>query len=631
MIHKISILVSLLIIFSMLWMLTPPVYAAGQFSFLPEVINIYGVKQWSENARNFDRQIRSELAESDKALNSLNAQFTTSMSLDVEGPVAVGTAQPMDLLEGCDEPGQGIITFSHANSYHTSELHKIVDYQWLFDVVGPIDQKFDEINWSEVADNGYSLDGKAFHTTSVDMKPVYTYFKAGTYTAALRVVDNSNPSISNLDLISGIHVAAQQQYPPEADSGGPYSIKKGEPLFLNGTMYDRNLSCNPSEWLIAKWYINNDSTPDFTKISGEVPWALLQSLSLPINQPFNIRLVVIDSTGFSVQVFTILTILDQTPPDQTPPNVIIEFTPNGNNGWFSQSPAIGSVTITDDSIVSSVDCTVDSQYLPVEFSDLGKNIVMGTVEIFGDGLHNVSCTAIDNSGNSTSASFGPVKVDTLPPCITVNTPQDYAILTTGASIDYTAIDALSGITSLKSILDNGTTTGPVTSGFKPEPGVYTLLVQAVDFAGNQVLVKRFFVIYNPEGGFVTGGGWIFSPEGAYLADLAIEGKASFGFVSKYKKGASVPDGNTEFQFQAGDLNFHSTSYQWLVVNQNYTNAQFKGYGTINGTGNYGFMLWAMDGKPDTFRIKIWNADNDAVVYDNGLAQPISGGNIVVHK
>jgi hypothetical protein len=109
------------------------------------------------------------------------------------------------------------------------------------------------------------------------------------------------------------------------------------------------------------------------------------------------------------------------------------------------------------------------------------------------------------------------------------------------------------------------------------------------------------------------------------------GKATFGFVSKYKKGASIPTGTTEFQFKAGGLNFHSSNYEWLVVNQDGTNAQFKGYGTINGAGNYGFMLWAGDGSPDTFRIKIWDATTEEVVYDNGMDQPIGGGSIVIHK
>jgi hypothetical protein len=109
------------------------------------------------------------------------------------------------------------------------------------------------------------------------------------------------------------------------------------------------------------------------------------------------------------------------------------------------------------------------------------------------------------------------------------------------------------------------------------------------------------------------------------------GKATFGFVSKYKKGAETPEGNTEFVFQAADLNFHSTSYDWLVVTGS-DYAKFKGSGTINGAGDYKFQLWAGDGEPDTFRIKIWWEENDIenVIYDNGMDQPIAGGNIVVH-
>jgi hypothetical protein len=114
------------------------------------------------------------------------------------------------------------------------------------------------------------------------------------------------------------------------------------------------------------------------------------------------------------------------------------------------------------------------------------------------------------------------------------------------------------------------------------------------------------------------------------------GKANFGFVSKYKKGASVPTGNTEFMFQAADLNFHSSSYEWLVVTGG-DYAKFKGIGTINGESapnaeDYKFKLWAGDDDPDTFRIKIWWEENETehVVYDNGMDQPIGGVNIVIH-
>jgi hypothetical protein len=159
-------------------------------------------------------------------------------------------------------------------------------------------------------------------------------------------------------------------------------------------------------------------------------------------------------------------------------------------------------------------------------------------------------------------------------------------------------------------------------------------------------LPAFVVVYDPSGGFVTGGGWINSPAGAMGAMTAFPdafGKASFGFVAKYKKGATVPEGNTEFQFKAGNLNFKSTDYQWLVVSG--ARAQFKGEGMVNGVAGYGFLLTAVDGQvnggggTDKFRIKIWIKGTNAVVYDNQMGDSedasattvIGGGSIVIHS
>ena len=150
-------------------------------------------------------------------------------------------------------------------------------------------------------------------------------------------------------------------------------------------------------------------------------------------------------------------------------------------------------------------------------------------------------------------------------------------------------------------------------------------------------------MYDPNGGFVTGGGWIMSPAGAYPADPSLTGRANFGFVSKYQKGATVPTGNTEFQFQAGSLNFKSSTYQWLVISG--AQAQYKGTGTINGGSTvYNFILTGVDGallgggSPDKFRIKITTSDGITTVYDNMLGAPdsstpgttLGGGDITIH-
>jgi hypothetical protein len=144
----------------------------------------------------------------------------------------------------------------------------------------------------------------------------------------------------------------------------------------------------------------------------------------------------------------------------------------------------------------------------------------------------------------------------------------------------------------------------------------------------------FIAVYDPSAGFVTGGGWIYSEPGAYKPDPSLEGKANFGFVSKYKKGQSEPSGYTEFQFKAGDLDFHSSNYEWLVITGG-DKAMFKGDGTINDEGSYKFIITAQDNDDgDTFRIKIWEEDengDEIIIYDNGADQILNGGQIKIHS
>ena len=176
------------------------------------------------------------------------------------------------------------------------------------------------------------------------------------------------------------------------------------------------------------------------------------------------------------------------------------------------------------------------------------------------------------------------------------------------------------------------------------PGVYTVTLTVTDNDGGEAsITSEYVVIYDLTGAFITGGGLIDSPAGAYTADPTLTGKAGFGFVSKYKKGATVPGGNTQFRFHAGDINFKSESYDWLVVAGH--KGMFKGTGTNNGEGNYGFILSAIDAEltpstdVDLFRIKIWDINTGIILYDNGLgaaddADPptaLTHGSIKIHK
>ena len=279
-----------------------------------------------------------------------------------------------------------------------------------------------------------------------------------------------------------------------------------------------------------------------------------------------------------------------------------------------------------------------------------------------NGIYTVTLTVTDSKGASSAPVETTATISNVAPTITSfafladPVPVGSAIAVTGAFTDPSSVDTHSatvdwgdGAGPIAATVDAGPRTLSVSRTFSTA-GVYTLTLTVTDddLDATALRATQYVVIYDPRAGFVTGGGWIDSPAGACLwngcaADGSTIGKATFGFVSRYQNGASAPSGNTAFQFKAGGLNFKSTSYQWLVVAG--ARAKYKGEGTINGSGSYGFLLTAIDGAlpggggADQFRIKIWDKGTGGVVYDNkrgdaedsDAATTLGGGSIVIHK
>jgi len=210
-----------------------------------------------------------------------------------------------------------------------------------------------------------------------------------------------------------------------------------------------------------------------------------------------------------------------------------------------------------------------------------------------------------------------------------------------ANIAVTFTDPGSGDTHVTTIACGNATSASGGTCTYTAAGVYTVTATVTDDdGGSDTETYQYVVVYDPGAGFVTGGGWITSPAGAYAANPSLTGRANFGFNSKYKKGAQVPDGQTQFNFQAAGFNFHSTAYEWLVVAG--ARAQYKGTGTINGSGSYSFLLTVIDGQQpggggvDRFRLKVWGPGG--VIYDNQMGDgdnapastALGGGSIVIH-
>jgi hypothetical protein len=273
------------------------------------------------------------------------------------------------------------------------------------------------------------------------------------------------------------------------------------------------------------------------------------------------------------------------------------------------------------------------------------------------GVTTITWTATDAAGN-TAAATQTVTVTNPAPLVTLTGPATGTVFAVGTAANFTgsftdnpgahtATWSFDGFTAAGTVDE---ATGTVSGSFTfTTAGVYKVTLTVMDGCGGTGTANTIdgldllVVVYDPNGGWVTGGGWINSPAGAYLLDPTLAGKANFGFVSKYHNGATIPTGNTEFQFKAGNLNFSSTVYEWLVIAG--ARAQYRGSGTINGAGDYRFMLTAIDGQEpggggqDKFRIRIWNNAGGGLVYDNQMNAPdnadpttvLGGGQIVIHK
>ena len=253
--------------------------------------------------------------------------------------------------------------------------------------------------------------------------------------------------------------------------------------------------------------------------------------------------------------------------------------------------------------------------------------------------------ATDIFGHEVVKTVTITNIDKVAPEIVCSVKNDYDIFPLGTAVLFEGSDPNNiEPVDLVATLKNGFEEFEIQSGYVPSAGVYKLVITAIDNAGNTTEKTINFVVFDPNGGFVTGGGWINSPQGAYTVNPDLSGKATFGFVAKYLRGTIIPTGQTEFKFEIGNMSFNSTSYQWLVVAG--SKAQFKGIGTINGSGKFGFLLTTVDGTQnecdDRFRIKIWDIARGEIIYDNqiyaddsaGLIEAstaLGGGSIMIHK
>jgi|GEM_PF-5436761 len=325
----------------------------------------------------------------------------------------------------------------------------------------------------------------------------------------------------------------------------------------------------------------------------------------------------------------LITVVDSTPPAVTAPaDVTVECDAD------SSPASTGTATVADNCDDQPAASYVDT-------------VASGTCA--NESVITRTWSGTDGCGNSAAANQVITVVDTSAPSISSldGTPLLVAI---GDPVSLTATfaDNCSGPMTATwdwgdgtvDIIDPATSPTSDTHSYVAQE-IYVVAVTVDDGCGNTATDEIVVVAFDPNDGFTTGGGWFIPDADSYVDSVPVTdtiGKANFGFVVKYKQGASTPTGSLEFVYKSGDIDLHSLDMEWLVITSA-SKVRFKGLASINGEGEYTFKVTAEDngdpGSNDTFKIEIWTGVVDT---ENGPPSPkhkaqgvLGGGNIKIHQ
>jgi hypothetical protein len=182
-------------------------------------------------------------------------------------------------------------------------------------------------------------------------------------------------------------------------------------------------------------------------------------------------------------------------------------------------------------------------------------------------------------------------------------------------------------------------------------GFYIIVLTIDDGDSTTEATSETLLVYSRGDTFVTGGGTInvYNDMCTYSNRCANKaGTANSGFDAKYPDSSSPPEGSTQFTFSEGGLAFYADNYDWLVIVGGW--AQYGGIGTVNGSGQYEFVVTAIDAEVDNYfgvesdriGIKIVDLADGMVVFDTALSPEAStelfgtvptvgGATVKIHK
>jgi len=377
-----------------------------------------------------------------------------------------------------------------------------------------------------------------------------------------------------------------------------------------------------------------------------------------------------DGTRDKMDVYTATVQVPTGPPPNQPPTVSAgpdvsgdEGSAIGLSGSVSDPDSVPAITWTYSAgpdVDAGATCSFASATSPVT-----------TITCTDDGTFTATLTA-DDGVNPPVSDSATVQVANVAPTVTITSPGACCARPVSEALTLVApfTDPGANDTHTCTIVwdDNSTETfgqeGSCTRTHQfAHAGMYTIVVTVTDDDGGSSSASVLIVIFDPEAGFITDGGWIDSPPGAFVPDPTATGKGHFATEVRYADPttlqgqvrfrlheALLPLGTDPLTWPAANssdppwLDLQSDSLAWLVVTPD-GKAAVSGTATLNGVV-YRFVLYGYDGDPDRLRLVIWLASagpcpTGPFLYDNrpGASfdldqadpQPIGGGSFQVHQ
>ncbi|MGW9137580.1 endonuclease/exonuclease/phosphatase family protein [Streptomyces sp. NPDC055681] len=273
-----------------------------------------------------------------------------------------------------------------------------------------------------------------------------------------------------------------------------------------------------------------------------------------------------------------------------------------------------------------------------------------------DGAFTVRLTADDGVNPPVNDSVM-VFLRNAPPRLTLTGPDPWQVFRAGSavSLDADFTDAPNDRHTCRVTWDDGSEESYPAAANScdrnhtyAKPGMYTIRTSVTDDDGGTATAEVMVIVYDPDAGYVTGGGHFDSPAGALTASPGAAGRAQFTLNPKYLPGDTGPvpgTGKLAFQLDGTDFSFLSRDLEWLVVAETGGTAA-TGTAEINGQDGYGLVVYTTD-DPDRYRLVVWELAKGAypkdgnVVYDNRRGagydldvadpQPVPDGSVQIHR